>query len=87
MAAVTATDSGWQTQAVCIGMVTEGFFPTGTTGPALDQIAQAKTICKGCPVIQQCLNWAIHHGEYGIWGGKTEDERRTLRRTRRKTRR
>lgn len=81
------TGSAWQTQAVCIGMATEGFFPIGTTGPAVDQISEAKAVCKGCPVQQQCLDWAVHHGEYGIWGGTTEDERRMLCRKRRKVRR
>jgi WhiB family transcriptional regulator, redox-sensing transcriptional regulator len=57
------------------------WFPAGSTGRALRQIAKAKTICAGCTVRAQCLDYALDtNQEPGIWGGLTEDERRTLRR-------
>lgn len=41
----------------------------------------AKAICARCPVQAPCLDYAVTNGErYGIWGGKTERERRKLRR-------
>lgn len=75
----------WRDEAACRGMDTESFFPVGGTGPALEQAEQAKAVCAGCPVSAQCLEWALATRQgAGIWGGKTEDERRTLRRIRRR---
>lgn len=42
----------------------------------------AQRICRGCEVREECLAWALQHGErYGVWGGLTERERRRLRRS------
>jgi WhiB family transcriptional regulator, redox-sensing transcriptional regulator len=55
------------------------FFPVGTSGPALRQIAEAKTVCRRCPVVTECLAWALESGQdAGVWGGMSEDERRAL---------
>lgn len=44
-------------------------------------VALALSICDGCPIEQQCLDTAMSTPEiYGIWGGKTEQERKALRR-------
>ena len=62
----------------------ELFFPVGSVGPALAQIAEAKAVCTRCPVREACLRFALSTGQgYGIWGGLTEDERRNLRRRQR----
>lgn len=37
--------------------------------------AQAKQLCEGCPVRAECLQWALDHEEFGVWGGTTEEER------------
>lgn len=43
----------------------------------------AKVMCKGCPVIAECLADALdHRTEFGVWGGMTERERRALLRRR-----
>lgn len=40
----------------------------------------AKAICRACPVQQECLTHALVNAErFGIWGGKSERERRRLR--------
>lgn len=71
----------WRDHAACRGEDPELFFPVGTTGPALDQIDAAKAVCQRCPVMAECLAWALKNGEPdGIWGGRTTDERRLLRR-------
>jgi WhiB family transcriptional regulator, redox-sensing transcriptional regulator len=76
-------EGGWRTQAACRGEDPELFFPIGTTGPVLEQIAEAKEVCARCPVRDACLDFALSTGQaYGIWGGLTEDERRSLRRRR-----
>ncbi|MGH8904883.1 MAG: WhiB family transcriptional regulator [Egibacteraceae bacterium] len=72
----------WRDRAACLGMDTEWFFPAGSTGlAALEQAAEAKAICARCPVVEACLDWALAtNQDAGVWGAKTEDERRTLRR-------
>lgn len=43
----------------------------------------AKAVCTGCRVRDECLDYALKAGErYGIWGGTTPHERRTLLRRR-----
>ncbi|MFJ4329120.1 WhiB family transcriptional regulator [Streptomyces tricolor] len=70
----------WRHRASCRDEDPELFFPIGTTGPALLQIEEAKAVCrKRCPVIEQCLTWALESGQDdGVWGGLSEDERRAL---------
>lgn len=42
---------------------------------------KAKAVCITCPVKEECLRYAIEELEtYGIWGGKTNRERSTIRR-------
>lgn len=71
----------WRHRAACHDEDPELFFPVGTSGPALLQIAEAKTVCQRCPVNSECLNWALATGQdAGVWGGMSEDERRALKR-------
>ena len=71
----------WRDRAACLYEDPELFFPIGNTGPALLQIDQAKAICRRCPVIETCLQWAMETGQdAGVWGGLSEDERRALKR-------
>jgi WhiB family redox-sensing transcriptional regulator len=59
----------------------ELFFPIGTARPALAQVERARAVCSGCPVRDECLQWALSTGQAaGVWGGLTPDERRALRR-------
>jgi WhiB family redox-sensing transcriptional regulator len=77
----------WVHYARCRDEDPELFFPTGNTGPAALQIDAAKSICVTCVVREQCLEWAMATGQdAGIWGGWSEDERRALRRARRRGR-
>ena len=67
----------WRHRAVCREEDPELFFPIGNTGPALLQIEEAKAVCRRCPVMEQCLQWALESGQdSGVWGGLSEDERR-----------
>lgn len=64
----------WQADAVCAQTDPEAFFPEkgGST-------RDAKRICAGCDVKQQCLEYALANDErFGIWGGLSERERRKL---------
>ncbi len=70
----------WRTRSACRFEDPELFFPVGTSGPALRQTDEAKSVCLRCPVRSECLAWAFRHGaEVGIWGGMSEDERGALR--------
>ena len=71
----------WRHDAACRDSDPELFFPIGNIGPALAQIEDAKKICQICPVMTDCLQWALETGqEAGVWGGASEDERRAMRR-------
>jgi WhiB family transcriptional regulator, redox-sensing transcriptional regulator len=70
----------WTDLAACRGEDPELFYPVSTTGPAVAQVEEAKRVCAGCPVTEDCLSWALRAGEpAGVWGGTTPDERRYLR--------
>jgi WhiB family redox-sensing transcriptional regulator len=71
----------WRHLAACKTEDPELFFPIGNTGPALLQIDEAKAVCRRCPVIESCLQWAFETGQdSGVWGGLSEDERRAMKR-------
>jgi WhiB family redox-sensing transcriptional regulator len=71
----------WRTVAECRDEDPELFFPIGTSGPALRQLAEAKKVCRRCPVADDCLSWAASTGQdAGVWGGFSEDERREIKR-------
>lgn len=68
----------WQAEGLCRGK-TDRFFP-GQGGDS----ETPKRICHNCPVESQCLEYAIRTCQtFGIWGGKSEKERRDIRRQRR----
>jgi len=62
------------TKAACIGEPRELFFP----GPGQDGIRKtkkAKQICRTCPVVNDCIVYAMSFSPrslIGIWGGTTE---------------
>jgi WhiB family transcriptional regulator, redox-sensing transcriptional regulator len=75
----------WVHRAKCRDVDPELFFPVGTTGPAAAQIEAAKAVCLQCSVREECLEWALATGQdAGVWGGTSEEERRSIRRARRR---
>ena len=67
----------WQERALCAQTDPEAFFPEkgGST-------REAKRICTGCEVRDECLEYALLNDErFGIWGGLSERERRRLKRS------
>lgn len=78
---------GWQQRAACRERDAALFFhPAGERGEEhRAREAAAKRVCTCCPVLGQCLEYALAAGEqYGVWGGRSEDERRALRARRRR---
>ena len=79
-------DPSWRKDAACYsaGGETDLFFPVGTTGPAIEQIANAKAVCQSCIAKLACLEYALQNNiQDGIWGGTTEEERRAILKKRR----
>jgi WhiB family transcriptional regulator, redox-sensing transcriptional regulator len=71
-------DRGWQARANCMGVDPDLFFPERGASTR-----EAKEVCRGCVVREDCLEYALESGEkFGIWGGMSERERRRLRRAR-----
>lgn len=68
----------WMRQANCMGVDPDLFFPDRGSSTR-----EAKEVCRGCVVREECLDYALAHVEkFGIWGGLSERERRRLRRRR-----
>lgn len=69
-----ADDLSWQDWAICPTVDPELFFPPKGGSPA-----EAKRVCWTCPVIDECLEYALSNDErFGVWGGLSEPERRNL---------
>jgi len=70
----------WMTEADCQNLPTDIFFPKpGRLGTA--HAKRAVKICRGCPVREECLAYAMSFADRslpGIWGGTTERERSQL---------
>ncbi|MDR3128482.1 MAG: WhiB family transcriptional regulator [Bifidobacteriaceae bacterium] len=66
--------SQWREYALCSQTNPIAFFPDkgGST-------RDAKSVCTSCVVRDECLEYALTNDiRYGIWGGKSERERRQL---------
>lgn len=65
----------WMDQGLCREIGGDVFFPEAGTDNR-----QAINVCKACPVISECLDYALAARVVGIWGGTSERDRRRLRR-------
>jgi WhiB family redox-sensing transcriptional regulator len=66
----------WMAEGACRGLAAHLFFIErgGST-------AEARAVCRSCPVEAECLAYAIADPELsGVWGGTSERERRVMRR-------
>ncbi len=71
----------WQRQGLCRGQDSARFFhPDGERGVSRGRReADAKALCRDCPVRPECAAHALGTREpYGVWGGFTETERLRL---------
>lgn len=67
----------WQADAVCL-TVDQGdlFYPEKGSSTR-----DAKTVCQHCPVIEECLSFALRTDQgWGVWGGRSERERFRIKR-------
>lgn len=78
----------WRHRAACLAEDPELFFPVGDSDQARAQAEDAKQICRTCPAIERCVQWAIENRvETGVWGGLDENQLRNIRRHRNASRR
>ncbi|MDO3399903.1 WhiB family transcriptional regulator [Mycolicibacterium neoaurum] len=72
--------AAWRTRAKCRGVSLEDFYP-GDKESRDARIARehrAKSICRRCPVVLACREYALENGEaHGVWGATTPAERRS----------
>ena len=68
----------WRDEAACKGL-DPNLFHTARG----ESTREAVAVCVGCLVVEQCLEYAMSNNiKVGIWGGKSERQRRMLRRDR-----
>jgi WhiB family transcriptional regulator, redox-sensing transcriptional regulator len=79
-AAAKAPPGAWWELAVCHTADPELFFPVSGSGAAAQiDMARAKVICQSCTVRDECLNYALDTRQaHGVWGGRSEEERRAI---------
>jgi len=64
----------WQSDALCAQTDPEAFFPEKGAS-----VSDAKRVCGSCEVKTECLEYALANNiKIGIWGGKSEKERRAI---------
>lgn len=69
----------WRQRAACAEIGGDFWFPEKG-----EFAIEAKQICAGCPVIRECLEYALDNRiTEGVWGGVNGRARRTLARQRR----
>jgi len=72
----------WQLLAACRGEDSLYFFAPSYFEKPWEKNAReavAKAICRRCPVLDECRDYALDVREgHGIWGGLNEMERRAL---------
>ena len=66
----------WTADAACTGQTDLFFAPAGERPEArVGRENRARAICRDCPVLLECRDWARENREYGFWGGESEEER------------
>jgi WhiB family redox-sensing transcriptional regulator len=68
----------WQDNRACLGISTDLFYLDSSE--AVEVNRQLRPICEGCPVLQDCRDWARHHEEHGFWAGESAAARKKWRR-------
>jgi WhiB family transcriptional regulator, redox-sensing transcriptional regulator len=73
------TDMSWQDDAYCRDSGIDFFPENSFNTKAIPAIA----MCEACPVKDRCLEFAMNNNiNWGIWGGKTAPNRRSIKRQR-----
>lgn len=62
----------------CAGVGHEIFFPENEKN--VIAVGKALAFCSGCPVLDECYEYAMDNEEFGVWGGTTARQRRSIKR-------
>ena len=63
----------WRDRAECLNHDPELFFPIGESRSYQRQIERAIEVCKSCPVVEECMTFAVETKQtHGVWGGTSE---------------
>lgn len=65
--------------ASCAEVGTHFFFLDTSHADWASARRSLRNICDGCPVRESCLEWSLHHEEFGWWGGYSARERMNMR--------
>ena len=77
---MSSPEPTWREDAACRHVPVEIFFPA-----VEHEAEEAKAVCSRCVVQRPCLEFSFEANErFGVWGGLTSQERRTLAARRRK---
>lgn len=81
---IVDTRTDWMLEAACLSHDPELWYPPKGQryNPHYpNETTLALQVCRGCPVIAECLTYALTNRiDTGIWGGLTESRREQLRR-------
>jgi WhiB family transcriptional regulator, redox-sensing transcriptional regulator len=72
----------WTRRAICSQVGGDAFYPE-PGGSGRGDVERAKKVCRECPVLDPCLEYALEHEpKFGVWGATTPEERQQIRRAR-----
>lgn len=67
-------------QEPCTEVGQEMFFTPENSSALYSHLDQLVSLCSSCSMQAECLDYALHVGVQGVWGGTTEGQRRQMRR-------
>ena len=80
--ALVDVSEGWDQEARCRNEDAALFFGPNGFEPKRERLAReaaAKAICRTCPAVEVCRDYALTQAElYGVWGGLGEQDRREV---------
>ena len=65
--------------AACRGLPVESFYPLDDEHVSRDDEQVYRKLCAECPALKACLEWALVHEEFGVWGGTLHTTREKMR--------
>jgi WhiB family redox-sensing transcriptional regulator len=73
----------WE-QGECYGSGTDLFYSVEEERKTSNNIyiSAVRSICARCPIFTDCLTYAFAHEKYGVWGGLTSMERKSVKESR-----
>lgn len=66
----------WQEHAFCRGR-TDLFYAVNDERASTRRKREdrARALCRSCPVVDECRDWARVNREFGLWGAEDEEQR------------